>query len=1198
MFVGKVGDADDVEAWGRCSLAICRLLNGRHLDARIEYEDGSLGNSSGGWWWSNDCNEMPAARSSHSLFRTRWDSIWFADAAAIPIFSSSFQSPSADQHCNRLMSSQEEQEPPAQHRPARSDEEGDADDDDDHSDFADANTHSELEVDKLEATTIDLGASEPIPMDNKAGADQLGNTSREQEGPAQDREDEASKGAWSVSMTPMHEEIGFDIGDAPDPVAPAHSRKHGHSRVDSVPPQRFADDGGQEEEEEEDISASRRDAYLRSLHHTTHRPSLAPSMEEELDLDAQRNSLEAVAADLDSHLSEFEKAGLDFVDVQLGAGGSDPHDGGLSIYGPGSAAAKSRSSLEIRSDSISSSQNTGRQRSTDSARTSTLRFWQKRRDTETLAPEEAHSRPSAESTSSAHRRHSDLEESQVPELELSRAGPAAADLLNGHPAEHTHIQMLVADANGDVQAAEAQDDHAKGMAVADGPQEPPAEPSHIQPPAPKANTNESTVALDVKAKEANAKHAELSANQSGPSQSNGSIKVSGGRSAGPSQPGPSGEDRVDVRVDSSSATSSTPTQAGRSAGPVLGDASQPQNNAKGSTVSTNGTSSAGRSAGPILSESASTTSPSTPQSRRLSSNAGPSALERYMSRTRQSTLPPKTPKEDQRHLQDFEAMMRSSQALEAKRAKEEAEKQRRREEELAASTKIWEEEILKGDWRVARAKGSRLRAVWWQGAPPSLRGRAWQLAIGNGRMLPRSLCTTTKARVKEMKTKGEWPPSRPDAALEDGDVLEALEEDIERTLPSLKLFQKESGVLHDDLKETLECLVLLRADQAEEIRQDRQRSATTQQTLPQQHHKPRLYEPGLSLLVATLLLNVSQSETLLCVLNLLYSRPWLRSLYSMNPLESGQAPAFERVLNTLLADQQPKVYANLQAKGVDPSSYAREWVKTLFVPLLPFDLVCRLWDNLLLEEGDGTDEMVFRTCLALVGLLSSRLHVPDGRELISVLQGRNRAALSVWYRMIASGGVLAGSGAGRPGVAGASGSGGASSSSASAAIASLPPDSPLKAMASGAAPPPSQGRSSTSRTDSAVADDSDHDDEKGITPSLSSTPRKPSLSQSLNSNAGGGDSVEAPTSWVPRDALFSIYSIDEEALFSALEEQTDGVRSAHLAASSLSSSQTMSSPTTPRSSSASGGGSVPRSGGDGWWKESTLRRLIDRELGG
>lgn len=210
----------------------------------------------------------------------------------------------------------------------------------------------------------------------------------------------------------------------------------------------------------------------------------------------------------------------------------------------------------------------------------------------------------------------------------------------------------------------------------------------------------------------------------------------------------------------------------------------------------------------------------------------------------------------------------------------------------------------------------------------------------------------------------------------------------------------------------------------------------------------------------------------------------------------------------------------MQARGVRPSAYARDWVRNLFVPLLPFDVVCRLWDNIFLEESDS---LIFRTCLALVSLLSSRLYAPDAAELTSILQGRNRAALAVWYR----GMHFAPASAKDP--------------ASAQVIASLPtPTSPKSA------PPPL----------SAILERSSGAPEHSANASMSAGEATAEEEESEHYTAS---SIEAPASWVPRDCLFTTYGINEDNLFRGLEEQV---------------------------------------GIDGWFKETTLERLIGRELGG
>lgn len=309
--------------------------------------------------------------------------------------------------------------------------------------------------------------------------------------------------------------------------------------------------------------------------------------------------------------------------------------------------------------------------------------------------------------------------------------------------------------------------------------------------------------------------------------------------------------------------------------------------------------------------------------RRESSNK-PSALEQHMSRTRMTNLPPKSKQEDVKHLHDYEEMMRLSREKEAKKQQELEEKRRQRDAELQENMKVWESEILPS-WTRARRE-IHLRKLWWKGIPPSIRGRLWAMACGNNQMLPRNLYSKASAEAQERMKRGTFPL---------GD-LQALEADIEQTLPSLKLFQKDIGALHGDLHSLLCALVVVRLDNTLDKGKGRQDDSAVQ-----------VYQQGFASLSAMLLSNLTPSETLVALLNLIAERPWLCALYASSSSTSSKkedAAGFERVFDTLLADQMPKVYANMQARGVRPSAYVTTWVKTLFVPFLPFDLVARLWD--------------------------------------------------------------------------------------------------------------------------------------------------------------------------------------------------------------------------------------------------------------
>lgn len=76
--------------------------------------------------------------------------------------------------------------------------------------------------------------------------------------------------------------------------------------------------------------------------------------------------------------------------------------------------------------------------------------------------------------------------------------------------------------------------------------------------------------------------------------------------------------------------------------------------------------------------------------------------------------------------------------------------------------------------------------------PVRWRGRLWSLVIGNSLSLAKHSFAGHLARAKKMLSEGTYGK----------DVLEALEKDVEQTLPTLKLFQS-GGVMHEDLVDLL-----------------------------------------------------------------------------------------------------------------------------------------------------------------------------------------------------------------------------------------------------------------------------------------------------------------------------------------------------------------------------------------------------------
>lgn len=153
--------------------------------------------------------------------------------------------------------------------------------------------------------------------------------------------------------------------------------------------------------------------------------------------------------------------------------------------------------------------------------------------------------------------------------------------------------------------------------------------------------------------------------------------------------------------------------------PALNEPSSPTTNSRTSSYSSNGPPSP-------------KTARQNPRHSRSYAASSSSALEKVLSKTRPSHLPPKPKEEDVKHQKAWDVMMRRSR--QAEEARVEQQKVRAREREMAITDKlvIWERDILP-DWRrVLRPGNENLRRLWWEGIPSKLRGQLWTSVIGNG----------------------------------------------------------------------------------------------------------------------------------------------------------------------------------------------------------------------------------------------------------------------------------------------------------------------------------------------------------------------------------------------------------------------------------------------------------------------------------
>ncbi|KAI5481595.1 TBC domain protein, Rab GTPase activator [Pseudohyphozyma bogoriensis] len=351
------------------------------------------------------------------------------------------------------------------------------------------------------------------------------------------------------------------------------------------------------------------------------------------------------------------------------------------------------------------------------------------------------------------------------------------------------------------------------------------------------------------------------------------------------------------------------------------------------------------------------TSPVLSPSKRRPSGT-PSVFQLNVSMTRQRDLPPKDKEQEKKHLRELEAMLTASKEAEKRRKAGLEAAAAARAATLAAALPTWESTILP-NWRAVLhddATGKSLRKLWWDGTMPvRWRGRMWGLCIGNGLAVGKTAYASALARAQKGIDDGQYPLGE----------KEKMEHDVEDTLPDLKLFQKDGGVMHEDLMGVLLAYSVHAGGQ------------------------PR-YPEGLSYLAALLLVNMPPADAFISLLNLV-DKSFLKSFYGG---VEDEIDAYYRIFDTLLADTMPKVYANFLQEVVRPSLYLKPWLITAFVRFLPLDLATRVFDVFLLEG----DSLLFRIALVILQILEPRLFNPVQSELDAVFKGEDRGAVLVVKR--------------------------------------------------------------------------------------------------------------------------------------------------------------------------------------------------------
>ncbi|XP_038607890.1 TBC1 domain family member 12-like [Tachyglossus aculeatus] len=349
---------------------------------------------------------------------------------------------------------------------------------------------------------------------------------------------------------------------------------------------------------------------------------------------------------------------------------------------------------------------------------------------------------------------------------------------------------------------------------------------------------------------------------------------------------------------------------------------------------------------------------------------------------RPANLPAKSVEETLRHRQEYEEMVAEAKRREIKDAHERKKKMKEQfklEENIASAVVIWLNEILP-NWEGMRST-RRVRELWWQGLPPSVRGKVWSLAVGNELNITPELYEIFLSRAKErwrnfseassencvegrlsscipycllpdLHTMScffgtrEYPRCYtkypqiatlcPDGGVSTADreaSLELIKLDISRTFPSLYIFQK-GGPYHELLHSILGAYTCYRPDVG--------------------------YVQGMSFVAAVLVLNLEEADAFVVFANLL-NKPCQLAFFRVD--HSMMLKYFE-TFEVFFEENLPKLFLHFKAYSLTPDLYLIDWIFTLYSKSLPLDLACRVWD-VFCRDGE---EFLFRTGLGILGL--------------------------------------------------------------------------------------------------------------------------------------------------------------------------------------------------------------------------------------
>ncbi|KFO25742.1 TBC1 domain family member 14 [Fukomys damarensis] len=376
---------------------------------------------------------------------------------------------------------------------------------------------------------------------------------------------------------------------------------------------------------------------------------------------------------------------------------------------------------------------------------------------------------------------------------------------------------------------------------------------------------------------------------------------------------------------------------------------------------------------------------------------------------RPANLPAKPADEAQKHRQQYEEMVvqaKKRELREAQRRKKQLEERCRVEESIGNAVLTWNNEILP-NWDTMWCS-RKVRDLWWQGIPPSVRGRVWSLAIGNELNITHELFDICLARAKERwrsfsaagaeaenegiaeeeRLEGEgmggvclWQKAQEASVSRHRAQGRLFVERLEKQVPARgfpppgsrlggPVCSSDAGFSAADREASLELIKL-------DISRTFPNLCIFQQGGPYHDmlhsilgaytcYRPDVgYVQGMSFIAAVLILNLDTADAFIAFSNLL-NKPCQMAFFRV---DHGLMLTYFAAFEVFFEENLPKLFAHFKKNNLTPDIYLIDWIFTLYSKSLPLDLACRIWD-VFCRDGE---EFLFRTALGILKLFEDIL---------------------------------------------------------------------------------------------------------------------------------------------------------------------------------------------------------------------------------